>query len=101
MQTDLQRLQARAKRELASSKRPLFLQTRGSVWSSTRIPIIVFTIYGFLIYLLNKANLAPNFGRGASSLSGVLAMITGLMISYRSGSSSVGCSRLGPRWYLC
>lgn len=32
---------------------------------------------------------APNFGRGASSLSAVLSMTVGLMLSYRSSSSSV------------
>lgn len=32
---------------------------------------------------VHVAETAPNFGRGASSLSSLLSMIVGLMISYR------------------
>ncbi|KAK9898815.1 UPF0187-domain-containing protein [Cystobasidium minutum MCA 4210] len=74
-------------RKTARTK-PLFLETRGSVWSSTKLPIACFSLYAVVIYALNNAGLAPNFGRGASSLSAVLSMTVGLMLSYRSSSSS-------------
>jgi len=80
--------QARAVQQLKRTRRPLFLETRGSVWPATVTPILAFSAYAFCVYLLSLAGLAPNFGRGASSLSSLLSMIVGLMISYRSGSSS-------------
>lgn len=105
---DLTSIQRTLQRELRKTTRtkPLFLETRGSVWSSTKLPIAFFALYALLIYALNNAGLgelldtmgdshtadsvfsAPNFGRGASSLSAVLSMTVGLMLSYRSSSSS-------------
>lgn len=89
MSPELQRVQAAMQSKISKRKMPLFLQTRGSVFQATQTPILMFTCYGLLIYMLSLAGLAPNFGRGASSLSSVLSMITGLMISFRSSSSSV------------
>ena len=50
-------LQQKAMHSLQDSRRPLFLQTQGSVWTSTRIPIVAFAGYALGIYLLNLASL--------------------------------------------
>jgi len=67
---------------------PLLLQTRGSVWPNVKTPIILFSLYAAFIYLLDLCSIAPNLGAGGSSLGSILSMIVGLMVSYRSGSSS-------------
>lgn len=67
---------------------PLLFQTHGSVLPAIKTPVVLFSIYATFIYLLHLANVAPNLGAGGSSLAGVLSMIVGLMVSYRSGSSS-------------
>lgn len=55
--SDLATVQRKAMRSLKDSRRPLFLQTEGSVWASTRIPIVAFAGYALGIYLLNQASL--------------------------------------------
>lgn len=54
---DLASLQRRAQGELANARVPLFLQSRGSVWSSTQKPIAAFSLYALGIWVLNSMGL--------------------------------------------
>jgi len=67
---------------------PLLFAYHGSVWPNTRRAVVFFSSYAVLIWLLHHAGLAPNLGSGASSLTTILSMVVGLMVSYRSSSSS-------------
>lgn len=65
---DLASIQRTLQREIKKTTRtkPLFLETRGSVWSSTKLPIACFSLYAVVIYALNNAGLGEG---GASVLS--------------------------------
>lgn len=65
---DLASIQRTLQREITKTTRtkPLFLETRGSVWSSTKLPIACFSLYAVVIYALNNAGLGE---WGASVLS--------------------------------
>jgi hypothetical protein len=56
---DLAAIQQSIQREFKKTTRtkPLFLETRGSVWSSTKLPIAFFALYALVIYALNNAGL--------------------------------------------
>lgn len=56
---DLATLQRSIQKEFTKTARrkPLFLETRGSVWSSTKLPIALFSLYAVVIYALNYAGL--------------------------------------------
>lgn len=63
-----------------------------SVWRRVQFPVYSFALWSTLIYLLNLYSLAPAVSSGAASLVGILSMVTGLMVSFRSSSSY-------DRWY--
>lgn len=56
---DIAAIQHSIQREFKKTTRtkPLFLETRGSVWSSTKLPIAFFALYALVIYALNNAGL--------------------------------------------
>ena len=59
------------------------LQTHGAVWPGTAPAVIASSAWALLVWSLSRLGLFPNFGAGSASLSGVLSMIVGLLVSYR------------------
>jgi hypothetical protein len=53
----------RARAKARSRQAPLFLQAQGSVWPATKTPILLFTLYGAVIYLLSLAGLGQSLSR--------------------------------------
>jgi len=81
---------ARPRRRARSSggALPLALQTHGAVWPATAPAVIAAAAWATLVYILSRLGPAPNFGAGSASLSGVLSMIVGLLVSYRCAGRS-------------
>lgn len=57
MAAELATLQKQLQKEIKNRSTPLFLQTHGSVWSSTKLPVACFSVWALAIYLLDNAGL--------------------------------------------
>jgi hypothetical protein len=68
---DFAGLQRTLQKELKqhARKKPLFLETRGSVWGATKLPIAFFSTYAGAIYVLNYAGLGTfSYSRAEASI---------------------------------
>ncbi|KAM0787727.1 hypothetical protein ACM66B_003785 [Microbotryomycetes sp. NB124-2] len=64
-----------------------------SVWRRVKEPVLYFSLWALLVWALDRYNAMPMVSHGGSaSLVGLLSMVTGLMVSFRSSSSY-------DRWY--
>ncbi|KAI5479148.1 hypothetical protein MNV49_004008 [Pseudohyphozyma bogoriensis] len=63
-----------------------------SVIERVKLPVLLATLWATVVWLLTVAGIPLNVGGGAGSLTAILSMVTGLMVSFRSGSSY-------DRWY--
>ncbi|KAL8278914.1 hypothetical protein RQP46_008583 [Phenoliferia psychrophenolica] len=62
-----------------------------SIWSRVQLPVGLATLWAFSVWALHQVGILK-VGGGAGSITGILAMVTGLFVSFRSGSSY-------DRWY--
>ncbi|KAK4702832.1 ion channel-forming bestrophin family protein, partial [Phenoliferia sp. Uapishka_3] len=62
-----------------------------AIWSRVQLPVLIATAWASVVWLLHSGGIIQ-FGGGAASLTAILSMVTGLMVSFRSGSSY-------DRWY--
>jgi hypothetical protein len=58
-----------------------------SVWHRVKAPTGAFALWALLVWALERKGMMPMASSGTSSLVGILSMVTGLMVSFRSGSS--------------